>query len=336
MMHRFELDGVAIEAQADGAAAVPDGMLLRGREVAIELPFAPVRFYRHGWQSWSLTTWQDAGERIPRPKPALLLPMQTDPRYARDDAPQRVLGGRGGASRRQDPAARSTRPGNPRGTRREPPGRAVGGRHGRMVRDGWRRDRGVRPVRGAAGRGFRRGRARAGDPPRVWCSWYSLYTAIDERILHRLIDQVAGMPFEVFQVDDGWQAAIGDWEANGKFSSGMEALAARIRGAGFVPGLWLAPLLAVPSSRLHREHPEWLLRDGKGQARVRRVQLGRAARRPRLRQSRRARVAGSAHAEGARVGLRLREARFPVRGRAPRGARQRGAAGGRVPRTPCA
>jgi alpha-galactosidase len=44
----------------------------------------------------------------------------------------------------------------------------------------------------------------------------------------------------------------------------MEALAARIRDAGFVPGLWLAPLLAVPSSRLHREHPEWLLRDGKG------------------------------------------------------------------------
>ena len=54
----LELDGIAIEAQADGAAAVPDGMLLRGAEVAIELPFAPVRFYRHGWQSWSLTTWQ--------------------------------------------------------------------------------------------------------------------------------------------------------------------------------------------------------------------------------------------------------------------------------------
>jgi alpha-galactosidase len=44
----------------------------------------------------------------------------------------------------------------------------------------------------------------------------------------------------------------------------MEALAARIGGAGFVPGLWLAPLLAAPSSRLHREHPEWLLQDGRG------------------------------------------------------------------------
>jgi alpha-galactosidase len=44
----------------------------------------------------------------------------------------------------------------------------------------------------------------------------------------------------------------------------MAALAARIRNAGFVPGLWLAPLLVVPSSRLHREHPDWLLQDGKG------------------------------------------------------------------------
>jgi alpha-galactosidase len=108
------------------------------------------------------------------------------------------------------------------------------------------------------------GAGRAVDPPRVWCSWYSLYTAIDERILKRVIGQVSGMPFEVFQVDDGWQAGIGDWEANGKFPSGMGVLATRIRVAGFVPGLWLAPLLAVPSSRLHREHPDWLLRDGKG------------------------------------------------------------------------
>ena len=131
-----------------------------------------------------------------------------------------------------------------------------------MVRDRRRRDRVFR--RYAAADPVQRGRGRAGVPPRVWCSWYSLYTAIDERILHRVLDQVAGMPFEVFQVDDGWQAAIGDWEPNGKFPSGMEALAAHIRGAGFVPGLWLAPLLAVPSSRLHREHPEWLLRDARG------------------------------------------------------------------------
>jgi alpha-galactosidase len=263
-MPRFELDGITIEAQADGEAAVADGMVLRGREVTLGLPFAPVRFYRHGWQSWSLTTWQGAGERIPRPKPALLLPMQTDPRYARDARPNgswvgavelpdgRILllgalglethvtleGNRLAGWSEAGPVEWFVTVGSETG---------VFGRYAARL-----------------GPAFGAGRRRAGDPPRVWCSWYSLYTAIDERILHRVIDEVTGLPFEVFQVDDGWQAGIGDWEANRKFPSGMEALAARIRGAGFVPGLWLAPLLAAPSSRLHREHPEWLLRDGKG------------------------------------------------------------------------
>ncbi|MCX7029667.1 MAG: alpha-galactosidase [Spirochaetes bacterium] len=262
MAHHCELDGITIEAQADEAAAVANGMMLRGREVTLELPFAPVRFYRHGWQSWSLTTWQGTGERIPRSKPALLLPMQTDPRYARDDRPN----------------------GSWVGAVELPDGRilllASIGLETHVALEGNRLSGWCEagPVKwlvtvGTESEAFNRyasaiqsalGRGRAGDPPRVWCSWYSLHAAIGERILHRVIGQVTGMPFEVFQVDDGWQARIGDWEANDKFPSGMEALAARIRDAGFVPGLWLAPLLAVPSSRLHREHPEWLLRDGKG------------------------------------------------------------------------
>lgn len=263
-MHRFELDGVAIEAQADGTAAVPGGMLLRGREVALELPSAPVRFYRHGWQSWSLTTWQDSGERIPRPKPALLLPMQTDPQYAADARPN---GSWVGAVELSDGRVlllgalgletRVALEGN----------RLVGRSEAGTVE--WFATAGGEAMafaRYAAqlGSAFGASRRRAGDPPRVWCSWYSLYTAIDERILRQLIDQVNGMPFDVFQVDDGWQASIGDWEPNHKFPAGMEALAARIRRAGNVAGLWLAPLLAVPSSRLHQAHPEWLLRDGNG------------------------------------------------------------------------
>ncbi|MGB7874520.1 MAG: glycoside hydrolase family 36 protein, partial [Anaerolineales bacterium] len=100
--------------------------------------------------------------------------------------------------------------------------------------------------------------------PRVWCSWYSLYTAIDEELLQRIFDELDDLPFEVLQVDDGWQAGIGDWEANQKFPSGMQALAAGIRATGRTPGLWLAPLLAVPPSKLFRQHPEWLLRDADG------------------------------------------------------------------------
>ncbi|MFN8424665.1 MAG: alpha-galactosidase [Anaerolineales bacterium] len=93
--------------------------------------------------------------------------------------------------------------------------------------------------------------------PQVWCSWYSLYTAIDRSILFRAFDKLGDLPFDVLQVDDGWQTSIGDWEANGKFPSGMNALAEKIKSTGRKAGLWLAPLIAVESSRLFREHPDW-------------------------------------------------------------------------------
>jgi alpha-galactosidase len=110
----------------------------------------------------------------------------------------------------------------------------------------------------------RLGRRGTGTPPRVWCSWYSFYQQIAEETLTEVLEGLSGLPFDVFQVDDGWQADVGDWEANGRFPSGMEALARRIEAAGFTPGLWLAPLLVRPTSRLYREHPDWLLRDPEG------------------------------------------------------------------------
>jgi alpha-galactosidase len=44
----------------------------------------------------------------------------------------------------------------------------------------------------------------------------------------------------------------------------MKALADKIRSTGRKAGLWLAPLIAVRSSALFREHPDWFLRDKMG------------------------------------------------------------------------
>ena len=98
----------------------------------------------------------------------------------------------------------------------------------------------------------------------MWCSWYSLYNQIDEPALFRIFDELGDLPFDVLQVDDGWQVAVGDWKANRNFPSGINALAEKIKSTGRKAGLWLAPLLAVKSSRLFREHPDWFLRDGRG------------------------------------------------------------------------
>jgi alpha-galactosidase len=37
-----------------------------------------------------------------------------------------------------------------------------------------------------------------------------------------------------------------------------------IRKEGFQPGIWIAPFLVSPSARLVKQHPEWLLKDTKG------------------------------------------------------------------------
>ncbi len=46
----------------------------------------------------------------------------------------------------------------------------------------------------------------------------------------------------------------------------MRALAEKIKSTGRRAGLWLAPLVAVKSSGLFREHPDWFLRDERGKA----------------------------------------------------------------------
>jgi alpha-galactosidase len=107
----------------------------------------------------------------------------------------------------------------------------------------------------------RRVRSRAGN---VWCSWYAYHEDIDQDTLRADLARVASLPFDVFQVDDGWEQAVGDWQPNGKFPAGLADLAARAADAGLRPGLWLAPFIARPVSRLAREKAHLLLADEAG------------------------------------------------------------------------
>ncbi len=110
------------------------------------------------------------------------------------------------------------------------------------------------------------GRARTGAPYQVgWCSWYQWFHAITEQVLRENLALAAEWPFEVFQLDDGYQHAIGDWErTDASFPSGIEAVADAIAGEGRTPGLWLAPFLAAPGSDVAVAHPDWVVRHGSG------------------------------------------------------------------------
>ncbi|HYB13657.1 MAG TPA: HAD-IB family phosphatase [Myxococcota bacterium] len=101
-----------------------------------------------------------------------------------------------------------------------------------------------------------------------WCSWYHFFHGVREEDLRRNLDALVRLrgelPIAVFQLDDGYQHAIGDWlETNAKFPRGLAPLAAEIRDAGFRAGLWTAPFCVAPDSHLFESHPEWLLRNGR-------------------------------------------------------------------------
>jgi alpha-galactosidase len=111
-------------------------------------------------------------------------------------------------------------------------------------------------------------RARTGAPyQRGWCSWYHYFHSISEDAirsnLHALKDLRSEFPIDVVQLDDGYQAALGDWDrTNAKFPGGLKKLAGEIRDAGFIAGIWSAPFLAARDSQLMREHGDWFIRHG--------------------------------------------------------------------------
>ena len=104
---------------------------------------------------------------------------------------------------------------------------------------------------------------RADAPFQVgWCSWYHYFHDVTEADVRANLALAGDWPFDVFQVDDGYQSAIGDWlTTNDRFPSGVDGMAAAIAGAGFRPGIWIAPFVAAPDSVVAREHPSWLARD---------------------------------------------------------------------------
>lgn len=112
----------------------------------------------------------------------------------------------------------------------------------------------------------RRGGARTDADFRVgWCSWYQYFHDITRIDIDANLALVDDWPFDVFQVDDGYQSAIGDWlTVDERFGGDLESMAVAIEGAGRCPGLWLAPFLAAPDSRVATEHPEWLARGADG------------------------------------------------------------------------
>jgi len=107
----------------------------------------------------------------------------------------------------------------------------------------------------------------AAEPCTGWTSWYNYYQNISETIILDNLNSFKkhNIPINIFQIDDGYQTAVGDWlSLKPEFSQGMRYLATAIREAGYTPGLWLAPLVCETKSKIFEEHQDWLMRNSHG------------------------------------------------------------------------
>lgn len=96
-----------------------------------------------------------------------------------------------------------------------------------------------------------------------YSSWYNRYEQINAGTIKEDLDGCADIleKNDLFQIDDGWERAIGDWQADSaKFPDGMKKQADAIHKAGYCAGLWLAPFAAEKNSELYRRHQDWFLK----------------------------------------------------------------------------
>lgn len=106
-------------------------------------------------------------------------------------------------------------------------------------------------------------------PPIGWCSWYYYFSEVTQADIALNVAYLAEhreqYPLRYIQLDDGYQAVLGDWLCcNDKFPDGLEGVAGMIRTQGFLPALWVAPFLAEENSALLRNHPDWMIHDEDG------------------------------------------------------------------------
>jgi alpha-galactosidase len=223
------------------------------------------RVYEHGWQSWSPTGLYPASGTSPRPLEPTLQTMVWRPGQP---GPRTGFQGEGLVAVQAEPGA-DVRVWSAPDPRRAVPSIRVRTEENRVVvsADGNVAESAHAGPMGAALAAWAEHLARRlgirpvlALPP-LWCSWYCYWEAVRES---DIVENLATMdrldlPVAIVEVDDGWEAGIGDWLAPSSRFAPLAVLAARITATGRRAGLWVAPFLVGSASQLAAEHPEWLV-----------------------------------------------------------------------------
>lgn len=103
--------------------------------------------------------------------------------------------------------------------------------------------------------------------PTGWCSWICFGPEVTAK---NVSDNLKAIKTKVpslryIQIDDGYQANMGDWTTIGKsFGGGIVEVLKQIKKEGFQPAIWLAPFICDTNSSIYKDHKDWLLKDDDG------------------------------------------------------------------------
>jgi alpha-galactosidase len=114
--------------------------------------------------------------------------------------------------------------------------------------------------------------ARTGAPPLMgWWSWTAYYFGLDSGAAVTNAAWEAGhlkaFGYDLFHIDEGYQYARGDYISPNAtlFPRGLSGLEYSIRGLGLTPGIWTAPFEVSVRSWVYRSHPDWLVKNARGE-----------------------------------------------------------------------
>jgi alpha-galactosidase len=115
--------------------------------------------------------------------------------------------------------------------------------------------------------------ARTSAPPLMgWWSWTAYYFGLNEGAAltnaQWEAENLKSLGYNIFHIDEGYQYARGEYITPNAtlFPQGLAALEYKVHGLGLVPAIWTAPFEISERSWVYQNHPDWLVKNAKGQA----------------------------------------------------------------------
>ena len=116
-------------------------------------------------------------------------------------------------------------------------------------------------------------------PGFVYNTWNPFRTFLTDALIRDVAKAAAECGIQEFVIDDGWQVNAGgktsskmvgenygDWLVDRKkFPDDLKATFDYIRSLGMKPGLWISIGTATSDSKVFKEHPEWFVKNIKGE-----------------------------------------------------------------------